>query len=298
MEICKLLIKVYVCTRTKLFMRKNLAYSIAFLLIVIATYTSCSKGDYQGNPPNPCAGVTVTVDGTVTGANTGQSNGSITATAAGGSGFTFKLGSGAFQSSGTFNNLAAGTYTITAKNSNGCEGSASFTVASINVCNGVNITVAAAPVSATPCASADGSITVTASGSTGLTYSINGTSFQQGNVFNNVAAGNYTITVKDANGCTQTASTTVGSKAAGTLFSAVKTIIQNNCTSCHGGSSPSGGRNFTVDCNIVSAAALIKTRTVDQAGTATQMPQGAPALSTQDRQKITDWVTAGGRYTD
>ncbi|KIQ19303.1 hypothetical protein RT99_15310, partial [Flavobacterium sp. MEB061] len=37
-----------------------------------------------------------------------------------------------------------------------------------------------------------------------LTYSIDGTSFQTSNVFN-VPAGTYTVTVKDANGCTATA---------------------------------------------------------------------------------------------
>ena len=282
-------------------MRKNLVHSLLFISIVGGIYFSCSKGgdSTPPPPPNPCAGVTVSVTATVTDAGAGQSNGSITATASGGSGFTYKIGNGAYQASGTFNNLAAGSHTISAKNSNGCEGSASFTVGTVNACNGVNITVTAAPTNATPCASPNnGTITVTAAGSTGLTYSINGTTFQASNVFSTIAPGNYTVTVKDANGCTKTANTTVGSVAAGPFFAAVKQLIQNNCISCHSGGAAGGGRDWSVDCNVVANQNLIKTRAVDQAGTATQMPQGGPALSAADQKKITDWIAAGGKYTD
>jgi hypothetical protein len=285
-----------------LYMKKNLVSLAILMSILSGIYISCGKGggDDYTPPTNPCAGITVAVTATVTNATGAQSNGSIAAAATGGSGFTFKLGSGAFQSSGTFNNLAPGNYTITAKNSNGCEGSASFTVVATNACSGVNITVTTATATATPCTTPNnGSITVTASGSTGLTYSINGTTFQAGNVFNAVAPGNYTVTVKDANGCTQTASATVGAAAAGTLFAAVKQIIASNCTGCHSGAAPAAGKDWTNDCNVVANAALIKTRAVDQAGTASQMPQPPnAALSVADRQKITDWINAGGKYTD
>lgn len=55
--------------------------------------------------------------------------------------------------------------------------------------------------------SADGKITVTASGgTTPYQYSIdNGANFQAGNVFSGLAAGTYQIVVKDANGCTTVA---------------------------------------------------------------------------------------------
>lgn len=287
-------------------MRNNFLTSLVFTSIFGAIYFSCSKGGddggsgYTNPPPNPCAGVTVAVTASVTSANAGQSNGSIVASATGGTGFTFKIGTGAYQSSATFNNLAAGTYTITAKNSNGCEGSASFSVATINACNGVAITVSNATTNATPCNTpGNGTITVTAAGSTGLTYSINGTTFQASNVFSSVAAGNYTVTVKDVNGCTQTVTTTVGSTTAGPLFTAVKQIIQANCVSCHSGPAPAQGRDWSVDCNVVANGSLIKTRAVDQAGTASQMPQPPnAALSPADRQKITDWINAGGNFSN
>ena len=283
-------------------MRKNFLLSLIFASI----YFSCSKGGddggggYTNPPPNPCAGVTVAVTASVTSANAGQSNGSIAASATGGTGFTYKLGTGAYQSSGTFNSLAPGTYTVTAKNGNGCEGSASFTVATINACNGVAITVSNATTTVTPCTTpGNGTITVTAAGSTGLTYSINGTTFQASNVFSSVAAGNYTVTVKDANGCTQTATTTVAPTAAGPLFTAVKQLIQNNCVVCHSGTAAAAGKDWSVDCYVVANQSLIKTRAVDQAGTSSQMPQPPnAALSVADRQKITDWINAGGNYSN
>jgi hypothetical protein len=282
-------------------MRKN---SILLLLALACTasYLGCGKDD-PAPAPNPCAGVTVTVTGTATNATTGQSNGSITATATGGTGFTFSINGGAYVASGTFNNLAAGNYTISAKNSNGCTGSQQITVGTNvpNVCSGVNIAVAAATTTATPCVNPNGTITVTASGSNNFTYSINGTTFQASNVFGSLAAGNYTVTAKDANGCSGSAPFSVGQTAAGPLFGAVRTVVQANCavSGCHTGANPAGGLNFSVDCNIVSNAALIKTKAVDNAGTASQMPPPpSPALSVADRQKITNWVAAGGGYAN
>ena len=69
-----------------------------------------------------------TIDITATVVNSDATNGTITATATGGSGFTYSIDGTNFVSSGTFATLAPGAYTITAKNSNGCTGSKSFTV--------------------------------------------------------------------------------------------------------------------------------------------------------------------------
>src|SRR5437660_9265390 len=55
-----------------------------------------------------------------------------------------------------------------------------------------------------------GSVTVAGSGGTSpYTYSKDGTTFQSSGTFSGLAAGNYTITVKDANGCTTTQPVTI-----------------------------------------------------------------------------------------
>ena len=165
-----------------------------------------------------------------------------------------------------------------------------------DLCDGVNITVTATTVNSSACLN-DGGITVTASGSAGsnLEYSVDGNNFQASNIFSNLAKGNYTVTVRNANNCRQTAQFTVneGSSVAGPLFTEVKQLIQNKCVSCHAPGGVQPNPNFTIDCNIVQNATLINTRVVVQG---TMPPTGA--LSQTDKNKITNWITAGGKLTN
>lgn len=79
----------------------------------------------------------------------------------------------------------------------------------------------------------------------------------------------------------------------GPLFTAVKTLMQANCQSCHNGTNANGGKDWTVDCNIVANKSRIKARAVDE-GT---MPPTGPLPQTE-KDKITAWINAGGRLTD
>jgi len=271
--------------------------SLLLLTGILLIGFSCSKSDPP--PADPCAGVTITVTGTTMNPAAGASNGSIVASASGASGFTYSLGSGTYQATGQFTNLAAGTYTITAKSSAGCTGTATFTLTNVVTCSGVTITVNPTVTGITPCAtpSANGSINVAASGGTApYTYSLNGGTFQSVTSFGNLNAGTYSIAARDANGCSATqGSIVVGTRANGSLFNAVKTLVQNNCVSCHNASSASGGVNLSTDCSIVSAKDRIRARAVD--GNPSPMPTGG-LLPANERQKITDWINAGGRVTD
>jgi hypothetical protein len=70
--------------------------------------------------------------------------------------------------------------------------------------------VVTASTSPTSCSSNDGTITASATGGTlALTYSKDGITFQSSNIFLNLAAGPYTINVKDARGCTSQQNITV-----------------------------------------------------------------------------------------
>lgn len=87
----------------------------------------------------------------------------------------------------------------------------------------------------------------------------------------------------------------------GTLFLAVRSVLQANCavSGCHVGSSAQSGLDLSNNCVIVAQKAQIKLRAVDNAGTSSQMPAPPlPPLSLSDRQKILDWINAGGRITD
>jgi hypothetical protein len=249
---------------------------------------------------DPCAGVTVTVATTQVNPTAGLSNGSITAAATGGTGFTYNINNGVYQATGTFSALAAGTYTITAKNSNGCLGSAVVTLIATSACAGVNITIANAIVNSTPCVTpATGKITVTAGGSTGFMYNINGGVYQTSNIFSALVAGNYTIAAKDVNGCTATVVATVGTVASGPLFAQMRSLISTRCSGggCHMNGTTTAGYNFDNDCSIVSKWSQINAACVTY--TLKPMPISPQAtLTAAEKAVITNWIVAGHLYTN
>src|SRR2546426_7919558 len=110
----------------------------------------------------------------------------------------------AVEASLTKNGLTAGSYTITAKDANGCMGTATATIV-------VPSQVLASATPSNPnCFGGTGTITAGGSGGTGTkTFSMDGTTFQASATFSGLTAGTYTITAKDANGCTGTASATI-----------------------------------------------------------------------------------------
>ena len=160
-------------------------------------------------------------------------------------------------------------------------------------CAGKTIVITPTVIDAVTCGT--GSITVAATGSTGFTYKLNSTgTYQSATAFNSVAAGTYTVFAKDGDGCEKSISVTVNSTGtAGPLFTAVKDLISSKCLSCHNNTNQQGAMNWAVDCNIVTHKANIKNRAVDL-GT---MPPTGP-LTDAEKAVITDWITAGGNYTN
>jgi hypothetical protein len=138
-----------------------------------------------------------------------------------------------------------------------------------------------------------GTITVTSPIGSGFTYSIGGTSFQGSTNFFNLAAGNYTVTAKNANNCVGNTSVTINGY--GPKFYEVRKIINGYCGACHLKGNSDGGKNFDADASIVASWDRIKVRSVD--GTLTFMPQGGQ-LTALDKQKIVDWVNAGHLTTN
>ncbi|MFM2138661.1 MAG: hypothetical protein RJA57_968 [Bacteroidota bacterium] len=255
-------------------------------------------GNFTLTAPNPCTGITITVTGTTTNPTSGVANGSIAATASGGTApYTYSLNGGAFQSSGTFSGLSAGSYTIAARDANTCQGSAPFTLTAVNPCSGVNITITTSVTGNTPCVTpATGSVNASASGGTGpYQYSLNNGAFQSSGTFGNLTAGTYNVRARDVNTCIGTVNVTVTDLNPGPLFSDVRALIQANCLSCHNSQNPGGGMNFSLDCNIVNNKTRIQARAVN--GTPSSMPPSG-LLDPAERQKITNWINAGGRFTD
>jgi hypothetical protein len=165
----------------------------------------------------------------------------------------------------------------------------------VDPCLGVTITPVVG-ITHTITGQSQGTITVTSPVGSGYVYSITGVPFQPSTNFFNLAAGSYTVTVKNGNNCSGTlAGVTIN--AYGPKFFAVRTIINGYCGPCHLNGTVNGGKNFDTDNSVVSSWDRIKIRAVD--GNPSFMPAAPNAqLTAIDKQKIVDWVNAGHRITD
>jgi gliding motility-associated-like protein len=132
-------------------------------------------------------------------------DGTIQVTGTGGSiPFQYSIDGSNFQTANVFNNLAANTYTAWIKDANSCL--ASQTIIVTTNCPSVTATA-----TSETCNNKNGSIAATGSNGTApYQYSIDGTNFQNSNIFSALAAGNYTITIRDAIGIVNTTNVNVG----------------------------------------------------------------------------------------
>jgi hypothetical protein len=185
--------------------------------------------------------IVVTASATTNVTCNGGSNGVITVSSAvgGTANYTYSRDGVNYQSSTVFSSLTAGSYTIYAKDSYNEVGTTSVTVTQPTA---VSSTVSR--TNPTCFGDSNGSITVSnvSGGVAPYTYSIDGTNYQAGTTFSNLANGTYTVYTKDSSGCVITSTTGLDR----TQISA--TISQSNVT-CNGGnggsitvSSPSGGQ--------------------------------------------------------
>ncbi len=253
------------------------------VLILIVTIISLSYIISSCKKDEPCETINITTTKTL--AAVGATNGKIIITSPKGTNYTYSINNGSFQNDTVFNNLAIGSYTITAKNDKACTGTT--TVDLQNPCTGNTVSVINSKYDAIT-GQANGSLTVTSPVGTGFTYSINNGAFQASANFNNLVAGTYTLKAKTNFGCEGTTTATVNGY--GAKYHAVKQLIIGYCGPCHLNGGTSGNLSFDTDASIVAKWDRIKIRAVDNLPTV--MPQGGP-LTTIDKQKITDWVNAG-----
>lgn len=152
-------------------------------------------------------------------------DGSITASSLPGS--SFSLNSGSYQSSGTFNGLAAGSYTLTVRYPSGCD---TTLIVSLPTS-----TITYAEGSATPssCSQNTGTISITkaAGGTRPYIYAI-GSNNQTDSTFTGLAPGTYTVTISDASdpSCNYSVSVTVPQDKADVTTS----TVNPNCNLSNG----------------------------------------------------------------
>lgn len=199
--------------------------------------------------------------------------------------YTYALGSGTFQSSSTFANLAPGTYAVTIKDALGCTNTASNLVVREFEST---LAISNIDVITSGCGTALGSISMSAvGGQTPFEYALNGTNFGVGSQFNNLSAGTYSVTVRDATGCIATESD-VKVTTGISYNSHIKPILQTNCikSGCHDGGT-AGLSNWSVFSTVQASADAIKRET--QSGS---MPENG-TLTQEEKNQIACWVDDG-----
>ncbi len=151
----------------------------------------------------PASTLTVSAAETTAVSCFGDAIGVATASASGGTaGYTYAWSSGG--NTAVESNLTAGSHTVTITDANGCVETASVIITEPATALSITTSTSAASCGG----NTDGSATVSASGGTpGYTYlwSTGGTLATE----NNLAAGTVTVTVTDANGCSEIGSATV-----------------------------------------------------------------------------------------
>jgi gliding motility-associated-like protein len=156
----------------------------------------------------------------------GNANGVINlgATTGGTSPYTYAIDAGGFAATTTYT-VTAGTHTVSVKDNNGCTYTVTTTVS-----NTPGPTAVALTQTPSNCGLANGVINVgtVTGGTAAYQYSTNGVTFQASTSFSGLLSGNYTITVKDANGCLTTGTVSVTTVAAPTASVSTQTNITCN----------------------------------------------------------------------
>jgi len=256
-----------------------------YVLMVISVFTKCGDSDPE---PVDCstAGPTVSVNST-TDATCGQDNGEVNVTVNGDANLEFSIAGSTFQSipSGTvtIENVPAGSLVITVRDGTSCTATANFDIVDVN-----NVTLDA-DTDDSGCQTANGVVTVTASGGVEpYSYSLDGGSLQSANSFIGLAAGDYTVLVQDDDGCETSNTITVLSGVSYT--NQIQTIVETNCaiTNCHdGGNSLPDWSKLT---NLQTSADNIKSRTA-----AMTMPPASSGITLEQEEidAIGCWVDDG-----
>ena len=206
--------------------------------LAAATYTVTAT-DSQGCTATATATVAEPTPVTVsaTGINplcNAADNGAATATATGGTpSYIYLWSNGNANANAT--NLIANTYTVTTTDSQGCTATTNITLVEPTPLTATNTSTDPLCNGAT-----DGTASVTAAGGT-PNYTYFWTNGQSSQTTTSIAAGNVSVTVTDANGCTTTANATLAEPP---LLSAVVSATDPICNAGADGSAtaiPSGG---------------------------------------------------------
>jgi gliding motility-associated-like protein len=195
-----------------------------------------------------------------------NNDGSITANLSGGTGpYTITVDTGGTPvitlpaaNSGpySFTGLHACTINASVTDANGCQSNATATLTMPAVCCTIQAGATFTPPS---CGlnNASINITITTSGYTPYTYSVDGINYQASGVFTNLAPGNYNAIAKDANACADTIAITIPTSANNLTVNT--TVVDITCFGANDGTitaTPAAGNSpytFVWNNNLTTA---------------------------------------------
>lgn len=260
-------------------MKTTLLFSCVFLSVA---FISC-KSTAEPLPDNCAMTDLDIIPGVVTNESScGAADGALEVTAQGGEEpYVFKINNGTNQNTGVFTDLVAGVYMVAVTDGKGCE-----VTVQVNVQSTSGASIVGFSTIDSGCGTNEGALTVEATGTGTLEYKIGSGQYSNSNLFTNLSAGSYQVTVRDETGCEVTGMATIKT---GIPFSIIKSIINQNCavSGCH--VAGTGRTDYSKDENIVSNADDIKFRT----GNGSMPPAGRTDLSADQKAEIACWVDDG-----
>lgn len=185
--------------------------------------------------------------------NASCTGGTLSITQSGGTApYTYSLNGGTPQTSSTFSNLSAGTYTVTVRDAKGC----SSTITGITITKVQDVVVYPYGKTDASCGANNGSFSLFAFwGSSPYQYSLDGVTYQTSNTFTNLNTGTYNARVKDANGCIVTASAVTLQSKTSTLALSLTSKKSSSCAGSDGSltvSATGGAGSYTYSLNGVN----------------------------------------------
>jgi PKD repeat protein len=207
----------------------------------------------------------------------GNATGTATATPSGGSGpYTYSWNTVPVQTTATATGLIAGAYTVTVTDNNGC-----ITPAIVTITQPAALSVTTTQVNVLCFGNSTGSATATPAGGTApYTYSWNSVPVQTTATASNITAGSYTVTVRDANNCTTTATVNITQPVAALTLTTTKVdVLCNGNTTGSATVTPAGGTApYTYSWNTIP---------VQTAATATGLAAGSYSVTVTDNNGCT-----------
>ena len=207
---------------------------------VVVTDANGCAGNGSGTIVN-VSGFSASVTSTTNVSCFGGNDGSITVTPSGGTAPFSYVWTGSTSTSGTASSLIAGSYDVLVTDANSCT----VNITNVLITEPTQIANTGTSLSNVSCNGlSNGTINIVYAGGTSpLTYTLDGASAQSIGLFDNLAAGTYTVRATDANGCFEESDHTISEPAL--LVLSTSSTAENGASAGDGTASVAGAGGIT-----------------------------------------------------